>query len=165
MTEVENMDEAVVAAELDCAFRENPSGSNGESCHVSPGTKDTLSEGGSGNENLWTYYFGSSTITIGKIKEMIEKCYFPKDGARAPRAETVPEPDNDEAMVYEDFFITDLRMPLHPALADILLYFQAQLHQLTPNAITQLSKYFWVVSRFEGVPSGSAFAKRYELHY
>jgi hypothetical protein len=36
---------------------------------------------------------------------------------------------------------------------------------LTPNAITQLSKYFWAVGSFNGVPSGNLFAKRYELHY
>jgi hypothetical protein len=47
----------------------------------------------------------------------------------------MPEPNGDEAVVYEDFFIAGLRMPLHPALADILLHFQVQLHQLTSNAI------------------------------
>jgi hypothetical protein len=36
---------------------------------------------------------------------------------------------------------------------------------LTPNAIAQLSKYFWMLGSFRGVPLGSAFAKRYELHY
>jgi hypothetical protein len=40
----------------------------------------------------------------------------------APGTETVPEPDNDEAMVYEDFFVAGLRMPPHLALADILLH-------------------------------------------
>jgi hypothetical protein len=40
-----------------------------------------------------------------------------------------------------------------------------QLHQLMPNAITQLSKYFWAVRSFGGVPSGDALAKRYGLHY
>jgi hypothetical protein len=56
-------------------------------------------------------------------------------------------------------------MPPHVTLADILLHFQTQPHQLTPNAIAQLSKYFWAVGSFGGVPLGSAFAKRYELHY
>jgi hypothetical protein len=60
----------------------------------------------------------------------------------------VPELDNDEAMVYEDFFIAGLCMPPYPVLTDILLHFQAQLHQLMPNAITQLSKYFWAVGSF-----------------
>jgi hypothetical protein len=35
-----------------------------------------------------------------------------------------------------------LRMPPHCVLANILLKFQMQLHQLTSNAIAQLSKYF-----------------------
>jgi hypothetical protein len=37
-------------------------------------------------------YFSSSTITVGKIKEMEEKGYFAKDDARALDAEIMPEP-------------------------------------------------------------------------
>jgi hypothetical protein len=70
---------------------------------------------------------------------MEEKCYFVEDAARAPGAETAPEPNVDEAMVYEDFFVAGLCMPPHLAVVDILLHFQAQLHHLTPNAIAQLS--------------------------
>jgi hypothetical protein len=90
---------------------------------------------------------------------MVEKCYFLKGGAHAPGVKTVPEPDNDEAIVYEVFFVIGLCMPPHPALTDILLYFQARLHQLMPNAITQLSKHFWAVGNFRGVPSRNAFVK------
>jgi hypothetical protein len=36
---------------------------------------------------------------------------------------------------------------------------------LTPNAIVQLSKYFWAVLSFNEEPSNDGFAKRYELHY
>jgi hypothetical protein len=71
------------------------------------------------------YYFRSSTITVGKIKEMEEKCYFPEDEARAAGAKTMLEPNNDEAAVYEDFFVGGVCMPRHPALADILMHFQA----------------------------------------
>jgi hypothetical protein len=95
MMEVENMDEVVVTTELEHEFGENPATTNGERHTVSPGAEDTLSEGGLGNENSRTYYFGSSTITIGKIKEMVEKGYFPKDRAHAPGADTVSELDND----------------------------------------------------------------------
>jgi hypothetical protein len=35
---------------------------------------------------------------------MEEKCYFPEGEAHTPGAETVPEPNGDEAVVYEDFF-------------------------------------------------------------
>jgi hypothetical protein len=157
MTEVGNVDEAVVAGELEREFGENPTASDGERRPVSPDAEDILSKGGSGNENLRTYYFGSSTITVSKIKEMVEKGYFLKDGAHTPGAETVLESENNEVVVYDDFFVTGLCMPPHPALADILLHFQVQLHQL--------SKKFWVVGTFRGVPLGNVFMKQYELHY
>jgi hypothetical protein len=98
-------------------------------------------------------------------KEMVEKGYFSKGGARRQGTKTVSEPGDDEVMVYEDFFVAGLRMLPHLVLSDILLHFQAQLHQLTPNVIAQLSKYFWVVGRFRGVPFESGFVKWYELHY
>jgi hypothetical protein len=56
-------------------------------------------------------------------------------------------------------------MPPHLVLADILLKFQVQIHQVTPNAIVQLSKYIWAVTSFGGILSAEGFAKRYELHY
>jgi hypothetical protein len=141
--EVENIDRVVVMTDIEWTISENPAASDGEERLLSPGTADdSLGEGGSNDENSRTYYFGSSTITIGKIKEMVEKGYFLEGEPRAPRAETVLEPDNDEAIVYKDFFVASLRIPSHPSLADILLKFQAQLHQLTPNSIAQLSKYF-----------------------
>jgi hypothetical protein len=56
-------------------------------------------------------------------------------------------------------------MAPHSAHTEILLKYQVQLHQLTPNAIAQLSKYFWAVLSFGGEPSSDGFAKRYELHH
>jgi hypothetical protein len=50
-------------------------------------------------------------------------------------------------------------------LSDILLKFRVQLHQFTPNAFAQFSKYFWAVLSFSGKPSGDGFTKRSELHY
>jgi hypothetical protein len=99
------------------------------------------------------------------MKEMEERGYFAEDKACAPRAVTVSEPHDDEAMVFKDFFVAGLCMPLDLALADILLHLQAQVYQLTPNAIAQLSKNLYAIGSFGGVPSGSVFVKRYELHY
>jgi hypothetical protein len=56
-------------------------------------------------------------------------------------------------------------MPPHPLLSNILLKFQVQLHQLTPNTIVELSKYIWAVMSFGDIPSTDGFAKRYEMHY
>jgi hypothetical protein len=106
------------------------------------GIDNSMDGGTSNNENSRTYNFGASTITLGHIKEMVVKGYFVDGEARVLLADAVPELDDDKAVVYEDFFVAGLRIPPHPSLADILLKFQAQLHQLTPNAIAQLSKYF-----------------------
>jgi hypothetical protein len=79
--------------------------------------------------------------------------------------ETVPEPNCDEAIVFEELFATGLRVLPHLAFTEILLRFWVQLNQLTLNAIIQISKYFWVVLSFDGEPSSNGFAKRFELYY
>jgi hypothetical protein len=166
MTGAEDVDKLVSAAKIVHTTGENPTASDTEGCLLSPdAAEDSLGKGGFDDENSRTYYFGSSTATVGKMKDMMENRYFIEGKACAPRAKTVLESYNDEAIVYEEFFVAGLRMPPHPALVDILLKFQAQLHQLMSSAIAQLSKYFWVVGSFRGIPEGNAFAKRYELHY
>jgi hypothetical protein len=87
-----------------------------------------------------------STIGNCQIRMMEGPGYFAKGFAQAPGSELVPEPWVDEAVVFEDLFATGLHMPPHPALAHILQKFHVQLNQLMPNAIVQLSKFFWVVS-------------------
>jgi hypothetical protein len=59
---------------------------------MNPGGEDIPSVAVSSNEKLRMFYFSSSTITVGKIKEMEEKGYFAKDDARALDAEIMPEP-------------------------------------------------------------------------
>jgi hypothetical protein len=136
VAEMENVDKVADAAEVMQTVGERHGASDGEG-HISSldAGDDLLSEGASNDKNSQTYYFGSSTITVGKIKKMVEKGYFTEGEGHAFGGETVPEPDSDEAIVYEDFFVADLRMPPHPTLADLLLKFQAQLHQLMPNTI------------------------------
>jgi hypothetical protein len=53
-------------------------------------------------------------------------------------------------------------MLLQPVLDDILVKFQVQLHQLSPNAFAQLSRYFWAVMSFVDEPSSDSFVKRYD---
>jgi hypothetical protein len=96
---------------------------------------------------------------------MIDSGYFAEGMGRGPQEEIVPEAHPDEAVVFEEFFSASLRMPPNLVHADILLKFQVQIHQLTPNAIVQLSKYIWVVSSFGDLPTTEGFMKRYELHY
>jgi hypothetical protein len=63
--------------------------------------------------------------------------------------------------VFEEFLAAGLRMPPQPILTDILVKFQVQLHQLTPNAFAQFSMYFWVVMSLGGKINDDGFAMRY----
>jgi hypothetical protein len=62
-----------------------------------------------------------------------------------------------------------LRFPLHPAVVDILRYFDIYLHQFTPNAILRLSVYMWICRTTKIKPSteGSAegFALAHQVHH
>jgi hypothetical protein len=54
---------------------------------------------------------------------MNENGYFMEGEARALGEETMPKPNEAKAVVFEDFFVSDLCMPLHSALVDILMKF------------------------------------------
>ena len=51
-------------------------------------------------------------------------------------------PRDGECVVFRDFFVARLRFPLDPAVPEILARFKVKIHQLTPNAFIQLSKFF-----------------------
>jgi hypothetical protein len=107
----------------------------------------------------------ASSITVGRICPMESLGYFIEGSTREPGEEIMPEPNSDEVAIFEEFIAVGLRMPPHRALTEILLKFWVQLHQLTPNAIIQMSKYFWAVLSMDGEPSSDVFTKCHELHY
>jgi hypothetical protein len=113
-----------------------------------------------------SYDFGKSGVTKVHIASLEGVAhYFLKGYGRTPGAESVPDPVENEVVVFKDFFSAGLHMPPHPVLLDILHTFQVQLHQLIPNAIVQISKFIWVVPSCRGRPTADVFAHQYELHY
>jgi hypothetical protein len=75
-----------------------------------------------------TYDFGQSTITKARIASLESFAYyFLKGCGRPPGAESILDPHENEAVVFEDFFTAGLRMPPHPILLDILCKFRVQL--------------------------------------
>jgi hypothetical protein len=108
VVEAKNLDVAEIPTEVARAVGggEVPEASDGEGRASSVGGIDDSTDGGASDiENSWMYYFVVSTITLGKIKEMVERGYFADGEARASGAEAVLETDNDEAVIYEDFFL------------------------------------------------------------
>jgi hypothetical protein len=75
------------------------------------------------------------------------------------------DPHENEVVVFKDFFPVGLCMTPHPVLLDILCKFRVQLHQLTPNAIVQISKFIWAIASCGGHPTADVLAHHYELHY
>jgi hypothetical protein len=49
--------------------------------------------------------------------------YFPKGYGQPPGAESILDPQENEAVVFQDFFVPGLHMPPHPVLLDILRKF------------------------------------------
>jgi hypothetical protein len=60
-------------------------------------------------------------------------------------AETIPEPKDDEVVVFKSFFKAGLRFSLHEMIGEVLNNYEIYLHQLTPNAIVRLSIFIWAL--------------------
>jgi hypothetical protein len=71
-----------------------------------------------------TFDFGQSTMTRTRLASLGNNShYFIEGYARPPGVEYVLDPWPDEAVMFEDFFTTGLRMPPHLVLLDILRKF------------------------------------------
>jgi hypothetical protein len=59
--------------------------------------------------------------------------------------EIIPDPKDDEVVVFRSFFRAGLRFPIYEMIAEVVKKFKLFLHQLTPNAIVRLSIYIWAL--------------------
>jgi hypothetical protein len=77
----------------------------------------------------------------------------------------VPEPKEDEVVVFRSFFRAGLRFPLYDIIREVLKSFEIYLHQLTLNAIVRLSVSIWAL-RSQGISANAeGFCRLHELHY
>lgn len=66
-----------------------------------------------------------------------------KGMARAPpRSEMEVHPEDNEVIVFRDFFTVGLRFPVTSSVGSILQLIGIKLHQLTPNAFVRLNLFF-----------------------
>jgi hypothetical protein len=72
--------------------------------------------------------------------------------------EVVPEPRDDEVIVFKSFFKSGLRFPLYEMIGEVLEKIEIYLHQLTPNVIVRLSVYIWLFEAREEVQMLKDFA-------
>jgi hypothetical protein len=122
-------------------------------------TGQTVVEGESDNESKEDYNilnptkpshleFEKSTITEDDMTMMKKLGYFGEYGSKLVRfagEDIIPEPRDDEIIVFKSFFRAGLRFPLNDIIGEVLKNFEIYLHQLTPNAIVRLSVYIWAL--------------------
>jgi hypothetical protein len=114
-------------------------------------------------EILKTYTFRRSLIDGGDIASLQKNRMI--GTTRAPGRETVLKPQENEVVIFRDLLFAGLQFPLHPAIVDILWYFDIYLHQLTPNAILRLSVYMWICQTTKIKPSAEGFASAHQVHH
>jgi hypothetical protein len=70
-----------------------------------------------------TVEFGVSRMLLVRVQDMQQLGYFGGGVGRVPGAEEVPEPEG-ELVVFEAFFIADLRLPAHRFMSEVLQKFE-----------------------------------------
>jgi hypothetical protein len=92
--------------------------------------------------------FGKSTVMADDMVMMKKLGYFGEAESKLVRfagEEVVPQPREDEVVVFKSFFRAGLRFPLHEMIGEVLKNFEIYFHQLTSNAIVRLSVYIWAL--------------------
>jgi hypothetical protein len=91
---------------------------------------------------------GKSTVKAEDLVLMKKLGYFGKNDDELiwfVVDEVVPEPRNDEVVVFKSFFRVGLQFPLYEMISEVFKKFEIYLHQLTPNTIVRLSVYIWAL--------------------
>jgi hypothetical protein len=57
-----------------------------------------------------------------------------------------------------------LRFPVSKRFAEILAAYNVQIHQLTPNSITQITRFLWAYRTFAGDNDVETFIHHFEIH-
>jgi hypothetical protein len=87
-------------------------------------------------------------MSVENLVMMKKLGYFGEDESKLIRfagEEVIPDPKEDEVVVFKSFFRAGLRFPLYDIIGEVLKRVEIYLYQLTPNAIVRLSVYIWAL--------------------
>jgi len=90
-----------------------------------------------------SFAFGLSRLTSSDLDEFAKAGWFAQDLARSSEGEVVPDPHDDEVVVYKEFFLAGLRFLSNPLVVGVLKRFNLKFHQLNPSSFVKLSIYVW----------------------
>ena len=111
--------------------------------------------------------FAKSTIKAEDLVLMKKIGYFGENDDELVRfagEEVIPDPRDDEVVVFKSFFRVGHQFPLYEMIGEVLKKFEIYLHQLTPNAIVRLSV-IWALRSQGKSANAEGFCRVHELHY
>ena len=72
--------------------------------------------------------FGLSRVTSSDLDKFAMAGWFARDLARPSEGEVVPDPHDDEVVVYKEFFLASLGFLSHPLVVGVLKRFKIKFH-------------------------------------
>jgi hypothetical protein len=76
---------------------------------------------------------------------------FKNEDMRMPGDESTPHPPQGFRVIFTDFLVRGLSVPIHEFLRGLLFIYEIQLHQLTPNSILHISIFITLCECFLGI--------------
>lgn len=101
-------------------------------------------------------------MTSEHVKELVDVGSI--SGYRLPAGEEELRPEEDEAIVFRDYFVVGLVIPCHQFVMVVLDRYHIQLHDLTPTTFAHLSNFVWAMVSYDGDPDIEVFAHHFMLH-
>lgn len=94
---------------------------------------------------------------MGEMANTGYRLHLPESGAK------ITEPPESTIPVFKDQLEMGVRFPLHPFLADVLVYYNISLIQLTPFAIRRLLGFVWMCEFYDHQPNMQLFRAVFKL--
>ena len=79
-----------------------------------------------------------SRVTSSDLDEFAKAGWFAQDLVMSSEGEIVPNPHDDEVVVYKEFFLAGLRFSSHPLVVGVLKRFNHKFHRLNPSSFAKL---------------------------
>lgn len=119
---------------------------------------------GDSSEEGVTFEFGASRVQAGELEEILKSGWIPRADVRYCEGESVPDPRDDEVVVFKEFFEAGLHRPPHPLVVGSLRRFNLRFHQLTPSSFVKLSIYVWGCKSQGVEPDLEGFVRLHQVH-
>ena len=123
-------------------------------CEIVPGVEMSRRVKDGGVSVAYSDELGRSSVTPAILRALHKDGKLGNvDDARAPGAEVVPTPREDETILFVAFLDAGLRLPCAASVSTVLQLYGVDLAQLTPNSIVKLGVFEWVL-RSAGASDG-----------